>query len=418
MQYFIVFVAAVVLVLLARGALGPAAARRAVPVLLLAFALRLVVHVLVIRSGALDYGGDNFEHESRAMEIVSLWEREGIRYVTSDDIKSLYSVTVPYHIFAAVIYLCGGPAPLACTAVVALLACALCVIVYRLARLIGADERAAFVLLVITAFMPAFLYHTSDMFKDGFNAFLVIACLGLGASNARRLDVRKLLLLVPLLWALWYVRSYMVFMCAAPLLLSVTRLKHALSMRSLVLIVALLLASPTLIMDSAPVRAMQEQLDYGQSANVVRSNAEGGSGVVFQDGGNPWAALGPKLGYTLLSPFPWADGSLAFQLGKIEVLVWYVILLCAVSGAARLWRTDRRLFWFLLLFIVPSTIAYATAVANIGLIFRQRIPITMVTSLLAALAWTRRPPEEHTPTAPARRPRAAQPALSGRVRRT
>jgi hypothetical protein len=41
------------------------------------------------------------------------------------------------------------------------------------------------------------------------------------------------------------------------------------------------------------------------------------------------------------------------------------------------------------LFVVPSTLAYATSMSNIGLMFRQRMPITIVVSLLSALMWTR-----------------------------
>ena len=46
--------------------------------------------------------------------------------------------------------------------------------------------------------------------------------------------------------------------------------------------------------------------------------------------------------------------------------------------------------------------------SNIGLMFRQRIPIVMVTSLLSAIAWTRTPPYGGPPAE-----RAADPEASG-----
>ncbi len=402
MEYIVVIVAAVLLVVMAHTTLAPPVARRALPVLMAAFALRLVVHVLVLRSNGLGYGGDNLSYEARALGIVELWRHTGVHFVTSDELGSVYGVAVPCHVFALVMYLCGGPAPLACTAVVALIACAVCVVLYRFARVVGADERAAFRLLVITAFLPGFLLHTSDTFKDGFNAFLVVACLGLGASNMQRFDPRKVIALVPLLWALWNVRPYMVFMCALPLLVGVARIRRALSGRGLVVFAVLLI--PVLVLlqgvdrggdlgadQSGPFGAVQEQLDRGQSEHTRLANAEGGSGVVFDDEGSAWNALGPKLVYTLLSPFPWMSGSLALQLGKIDTLLWYWLLCCAVLGARRLWRHDRRMLLIILLFVIPGSVAYATTMSNIGLIFRQRMPIVMIASLLAAVAWTRTP---------------------------
>ncbi|MEU6427949.1 hypothetical protein ABZ860_18835 [Microbispora sp. NPDC046973] len=391
MEYVVVAAAAAMLVFLVQACLEGAVARRALWVLLLAFAVRLLVHLLVVRTGLLPYGGDNYAYFKRALDIVAYWDREGMQFVTADQIPALYSVTVPCNIFAFIFYLCGGPAPLACTSVVALVACALCIVMYRFAGLIGADERAAFRLLVLTAFIPALLLHTSDMFKDGFNAFLVVACLGLAASNVQKFDVRKLLLLAPLLWALWNVRPYMVFMCGLPLVLGFVGSRRALPMGVLALVavvLSLFVFFPETTQDVA-LGSLQEQLETGQSEAVRSANAQGGSGVVFDDGGNPWSALGPKLLYTLLSPFPWSGGSMVLQLGKIETLLWYYLLFWAVRGARDLWRHDRRVFMILLLFVVPCTIVYATSMSNIGLIFRQRIPIVMAVSLLSAFAWTR-----------------------------
>lgn len=392
MEYVIVVTLTALCVLMVHASLDTREANRVLPVVLAAFFVRLIVHVLVMRSGVIGYGGDNHTYQTRALEVAAYWNREGFRFVTSDQIGSLYSVEVPCNLFGAVVYLVGGPAPLACTAVVALIACGLCVVMYRVARLIGADEPAAFRLLIFVAFLPAFLVHTSDTFKDGINAFLVVACLGLVASNVRRFDVGKLLMLVPLLWALWHVRPYMVFMCGLPLIFGLSSIKRRLSVRGLV-VSTVLLAVVLALLEGAggnsPFSMMQEQLDHGQSAVARNANADGGSGVLFEDSGNAWGAFGPKLLYTLLAPFPWMSGSLALQLGKIDTFFWYYLVYSAVRGARRLWSYDRTLLFVLVLFIIPSTIAYATTMANVGLIFRQRIPIVLVTSLLAAIAWTR-----------------------------
>ncbi|WP_169989198.1 hypothetical protein [Microbispora sp. H10836] len=395
MEYLVVVATALMLAVLVQ--VGFASGRaRVLLVLAAAFAARLAVHVLVLRGGLLEYGGDNYIYESRAFEVVAYWKVHGLSFVTSEQIADLYSVSVPCNVFALVIYLCGGPATLACTSVVALVACATAVAMYRFARVIGADERAAFRLLVVTAFLPVFLLHTSDMFKDGFNAFLIVACLGLAASNVRRFDVRKLLLLAPLLWALWNVRPYMVFMCALPLFLGAVGARRALSLTGLALLVGLL--TPVLVFpgatENSAVVAMQEQLERGQSQSVRISNAQGGSGVVFDDGGNAWNALLPKVLYTLLSPFPWTGGSMTLQIAKLDTLLWYLLLFHGMRGFRLLWRHARKMALILALFAAPCTIVYATTMSNMGLIYRQRLPIVLVVSLLAAASWSRARPRE------------------------
>ncbi|WP_326641773.1 hypothetical protein OG884_02720 [Streptosporangium sp. NBC_01755] len=391
MEYILVAFCVIILVFLVQVNFETGVAGRVLSVLLAAFAVRLAIHVLLIRNGGMWYGGDNLIYEIKAMEIVEEWRRQGFDFVVPGEGEIQKSVALPCNLFAIVIYLCGGKAPLACTALVALVACALCIVIYRFARLLGADERAAFLLLVLSAFTPAFLVHTSDMFKDGFSVFLVVACLGLSCSNMQRFDMRKLFMLVPFMWALWHVRPYMVFMCMPPLLLSLLGSRRALSPRIMTVFAMALVGTLYFFGDFAGIgvlETMEDQLEYGQSDTVRRSISSQDSGVTFADDGNPWGALGSKLLYTLLSPFPWTEGSMMLQLGKIEAFIWYFLLYSAVRGARRMWCYDRRMLFVLLLFIVPGIVAYATTMGNIGLIFRQRMPILMVTSVLSAVAWT------------------------------
>ncbi|HUR05180.1 MAG TPA: hypothetical protein VM347_21730 [Nonomuraea sp.] len=420
MEYLIVAATVITLVVLVSVSFDKQAACRVLPVLLAAFALRLVVHVAVVRPDAVGYGGDYLGYEAMSLETAAFWQREGFQFATSVPADHFHSVALPCYVFAVVMYLCGGPAPLACTAIVALIACALCIVMYRFARVVGADERPAFALLAITAFSPMFVLCTSDTFKDGFNAFLVVGCLYLTVSNVRRFDLRKPLMTLSLFWALWNVRAYMVFMCGVPALLGVMGSRGAAFTRALVVSAGLLLSGLFFfgyfdgggLMDTA-----LGQLEFGQSEEARRAYASQGSGVLFDDSGSAWGSLIPKLLYTLLAPFPWADGSATLQLAKIETLVWYFMLYSAVRGARRLWRDDRRVLLILLLFIVPSTIIYATTVANVGLIFRQRIPIVMVASLLSAVAWSKRRPPADTEEAAPRplRTYSSNPSGSGRA---
>ncbi|GII83255.1 hypothetical protein Ssi03_12450 [Sphaerisporangium siamense] len=413
MELLIVVLIVAALVVAVRAGLDAPVARRVLPVLLAAFAARLAAHVMLKGGALFDYGGDNVLYDLWAQEIADQWKRDGISYVTVNGAGRLYGAALHCNLLALLRYICDGPVPLASAALMALLACLLCVVMYRFARMLGADDRGAFWLLVVVAFMPGFLLHTSDSYKDGVNALLVVASLAVGVSLTRRCTLGKLLTLVPLLWALWNIRPYMAFMCVLPLALGISGLRQVVSLRSLVVLTALamvVLFRFDFVMQSEPIEAMRDQLEYAQSPDVQRSNAgvsgwRNGSGVGFEDDGSPWGALGAKLVYTLLSPFPWTPGSLALQLGKIDTCLWYLLLCFGLAGGRRLWRRDRRTLLILLLFLVPSALAYATTMANIGLIARQRIPLVMVTSLLCALAWSRTPSEsQDTPEGGAESP--------------
>jgi hypothetical protein len=360
-----------------------------------AFAVRLFVHVVFLRSELLEYGGDNWNYEGLAYRIASDWRLTGIRFMTESDIPSLHGVAVPCNMFALLAFATNGePIPVAATAMIAVIAFILCLVIYKFSMLMGADDKSALRLFVITALGPSFVIHTSDMYKDGLNALLVVGALYIAVDVAKRFSPSKLVLLGPVLWMLWHVRPYMVLMCALPIVLGLIGLKRVLSVRgALVTMIALLVA--LVVLESGGERGAvdyaQETFDSATSQTVREANAEGNSGVTFDDGGKAWGALAPKLAYTLFSPFPWSSGTLVFQLGKLETFLWYYLLYSAVRGLGFLWKNSREELLLLAMFLVPATLAYATSMSNVGLIFRQRMPIVIVTSILSSVVWTHLP---------------------------
>jgi hypothetical protein len=401
MEFLIVLIMLAALVGFVRMSFDEHVGGKLLPYFVIGFIGRLVVHVAVLRSGLLNYGGDSLSYEGFADVVNAMWRANGMSFITDTDYPAMKSVAVPINAFALVQLVCGGRAPIACTALVALVASALCIVIFRFAKLIGADDDASMKLLLFNLFGPSFVIHTSDMYKDGINAFLVVTSLYLAVHISKKVSVFRIVAIVPLLWCLWYVRPYMVFMCLLPLAVAFIGVKRALSAWGVsVMLLALvggLVVTSGSDQDPEALTFAQEQFERGSSEAVKQDNAQGGSGVTFDDGGNPFGALGPKLVYTVLAPFPWAGGSVAFQLGKIETMLWYYMLYCALRGLPWFWKHERETLLLIALFVVPSTLAYATSMSNIGLMFRQRMPITICVSLLSALVWTqsskRRAPE-------------------------
>jgi hypothetical protein len=239
-------------------------------------------------------------------------------------------------------------------------------------------------------FSPGFLYYTTGTHKE---AFVVVCTIGAVSASIRltqRLSWPQALMGAFWLLGLWRVRYYLVFVAMLPLVVSFIISRASIAVRALALFGALaalaVVSTSTSFTDDLSDRATRAY-DVGTSAGSREWNALGGSGVQFDDNGKAWGALGPKLAYTLFSPFPWTGGSVGLQLGKIDTMLWYYLVYLAIKSGRRLWTEDRVLLLSMLAFLVPTTLLYASTMANIGLIFRQRFPVVLLTACLSARAF-------------------------------
>lgn len=376
-------------------AAGQARAKALPGILMGGYALRLILQILVIRNVQFfshAVGGDSFLYEAWGRMIAMIWSRSGIHFVTASELPEIGATSLPPNLFALFTYINGGePTQLACTAIVALAAGLTALNLYTLSVQFGAERESALLFTAILYFQPAFLFYTSDMYKDGLVVCLTIGALGSALRLAYRFSVLHAVIGVLCLAALWFVRFYLIFVTVAPLVVGVVGLNAKGFARSIVAalllaVAALVLAGYTDILQLASERATQT-FERGTSEAVISANSVGGSGVVFDDGGNPLGALHAKLAYTLFSPFPWAGGSLGFQLGKLDVFLWYFTVYRAIRGAR---RADRRLVLMLATFIVPCTLMYAMSMSNVGLIVRQRLVVVAATTILAAICAPRK----------------------------
>ncbi len=399
MQPSIAILFGILSIAVATGFSRPSHRSKILGIVAFSFVFRLLLHAFVVRNLAFFShgvaGGDCNIYENYGEIIATMWQMDGIQYVTADVLPDISRISLICNLYACIIYICGPGSSFACTALIAFLACLLCLVMYRFTLEMGASDRIAFGTFVITIFSPSFIYHTSDMYKDGINALLVVSTLYLGLSSAKRFSIIKLALIIPILWALWNVRPYMVFMCLVPLPLAFLGTQQTFSLRktigSLVLMGAMI-AAVAYGASKSVISGAETQFAHGTNADARTYNSsQGGSSVVFDESSDsPWSAIGPKLAYTVFSPFPWTGGSIGLQLAKIDTLIWYYILFSAARAVQFMWRRDRQTLLMLLLFLVSGFLAYATTMANIGLIFRQRMPLVMVTTVLASVYWTHR----------------------------
>lgn len=336
-------------------------------------------------------GGDTGFYEEGAWLIARMWFSQGIHYVTEVELPFLNHATLQSNAYALVILLNGGDrATFGCAALGAFVAAIAFLMVYRLARFLGAESGQALWVTALLYFSPGFVFYTTGTHKEAFVAACTVGAVSASVRLSRELSWKQALFGTIWLVALWRVRYYLVFLALLPIVVSFIFSRVHIVARALVILASVavfaIVATSSRVAEDMADRA-SHAYDVGTAGNSRDWNALGGSGVHFDDGGNAWGALGPKLAYTLFSPFPWTGGSLGLQLGKLDTLLWYYLVYLALKAGRRLWATDRVLLISLLAFLIPATLLYASTMANIGLIFRQRFPVVLLTACLAARAW-------------------------------
>jgi hypothetical protein len=337
-------------------------------------------------------GGDCSAYESLAWFIARFWDSQGLQYITSEQIPEIGPTSLPPNLFALIIYLNGGELTrTGCVSVIALAATLCCYNLYKLAVEMGANPDISLKVAGLMLFSPGYFFYTADMFKDGLVAFLIIAALGAAFRLARRFSVQQLVIAGLSVVALWYVRFYLIFLALAPLATGILGTGKRSFLRPVFVILGATVLMGIVGNVSGAVNELSTRanatFDLASSKDVRDWNRIGGSGVAFDDGGSPLGALHLKIAYTLFSPFPWQGGSAAMQIGKLDALAWYYLFFRATKASRRLFNEDRTLLMMFLIFILPTTVAYATTMSNIGLVLRQRIPIVLMGSLLACLSW-------------------------------
>lgn len=384
----------VLLVVMANALVAPADRARFVGLLLIAYVARLAAFWISMNVEFFTNGGtsgDWVQYQVLGDMTAKMWNLRGFFYATKDDIIWIGHASLPVNIFALIFYLNGEVTMIGGAVIVVFFTCLNSLNAYSLAIECGADKEKAFRITAVMLFLPSFVLYTCHMYKDGMVIFFVFGALAAAIRLSKKFSVLQLLVAATCFVSLYLVRNYLLFVAAGPVLVGLVGLNGKAFGRTLLAIFALAIiglavAAASNIFNDLATEA-QTTFEIGTSANVINSNARGGSGVQFDDGGNPWATLPLRIIITLFAPFPWEGGSLGFHIGKIDAGVTTFLAYKAFRGLPQLWRKDRTLVAIILLFVIPLTVAYALGLANVGLVLRQRMPIVFVFSFLAAIVW-------------------------------
>ncbi len=276
------------------------------------------------------------------------------------------------------------------------------VLIFRIARQIGASPSAALRSGWLVAITPAFIFWSGSLYKEG----LLLLILSLAIHHALRLQANwrtQSFLILSLCFAgLAALRLYLALIMAVAMglcLLFGRAKKHMsraelpvvirqamVAMLFVIIMTAVYFASRAREVMPADFEALlgqiqtsRDDLSHTQSGYLPDANVS-----TTQDAAR-FMPLG--LAYFLTVPLPWQTGSIRQNMAIPDTAVWLLLYPVILIGMA---QALRRNFQGSILLIVASVglcLFYALLVANVGSAYRLRIQIWLLWAPFLGLGW-------------------------------
>lgn len=412
---------------------------------LLRFAAGIVGWLLTVWF-ALPFLQDAFSYEEIGASIANDWlaGRSSAwldAVVSNPNTHEAWGITV----FIAVFYwLLGGFRAIpVLIAVYSLFTAIAPVLVYRIARQLGAAPNTARVGAWLTVFSPAFAFWAGALYKEG----LVLLLLLLAMYHVLRLQAKLSLWSVAILTfsliALFSLRSYLSLAASAVAVIGLVFGRSAtakpgtapLTLLRQGLIIGLFVAAMAVVGFTSTLQQVvptDTQSVFSQIQSSRSDLATAGSGYLpGADVSTPEAAvafLPVGLFYFLTVPWPWDLGALRQTLIIPETAFWVLLYPVLLLGMVRGLRRNFQGSILLVTMSMAICIFYAIFIGNIGTAYRLRIQVWVLWAVFAGWGWewlqekfasrrTLRIPRKTSLTLPPARPartRPASPRLAGR----
>lgn len=360
-------------------------------VLLLGYFLRLVVRTfnrnwVIFSDGQTLGGGDAVTYETRADWVIQLWHRLGMHFVTNKEMPGFYDVSLPPNLFAFVGHFNHGYSAIGNVSVTAFIASLTALVLYYTYVLHDPKRKISFYVMCALFLSPSFVTYTSDSFKEGILIFFTMSIFSIYFHMNRRNFYVLLPCLILCFIGLEGTRYYLVYALLPSSLIwvfwahkeKILNLNTAFKIMTVLLIFSVMAIGVYLRLDE-----ILHAVSVGYARDSLESNMSGGSGVNLGGTQLTFWVFPIKILYTLFAPFPWQAGSLGLQLSKFEMLFWYFMTYWTCRGAWIFSKRDPLMVLIPFVFIVGMTLVYAGTFENIGLMFRQRLVVFFVASILA-----------------------------------
>jgi len=292
---------------------------------------------------------------------------------------------------------------------------------YRIAAELGTSHRTAMFGARIIAFLPAFVFWSSALYKEG----LILLCINIAFYYALRFQrfpkpsyflavgfclfvlygLRVYLvpmLAIPLVFGIWFQRSQGLGSTAGP---TANRTIAGLVLFGIIFAVifqnVLSLENPIQEtfydwqgVGEAPPGSMIAQINLGigqiNASRMDLANAPSGylKDVRFYNIRDLLVFLPKGMMYFLSVPLPWQIGSLRNNIGIVDSGMWlFLFYPLIVTGLTKLWKRDFPAVVMLIGGSLGMLILYSSFIGNIGSVYRMRIQIWLLWVPFVGIGW-------------------------------
>lgn len=251
---------------------------------------------------------------------------------------------------------------------------------FRVTRLIGANETAALRAAKFMAFFPSMVLWSSLMVRDVWVQYLLVRIAKEMSELKGRIIPSRIISLVVLIWLLTQFRAYLLYAVLGPFILGFVLSRSKDLLRNLLLgsFFALGLAYFGSL-SGTDSKVQTFDLVELQRLRSWSSSAAADSGFAAEaDVSTVGGALGflpTGLTYFFFAPFPWQIGSLQQSLAVPETLFFYTLVPGIMAGILFLFRKRLPDSVGVLLMTATVTFGYAIGQGNVGTLYRHKAQV-------------------------------------------
>lgn len=351
------------------------------------------------------FGGDSITYDQRGLRLSEIWFGQAPLFdELSQKVLSTAGSGWGMYYIVAFVYSIVGQNILAAQYFSCVVGAATAPAIYICAHKIFNNVRVARISAFIVAFCPSLVLWSSQLLKDGFIIFLLVATMIALLNLLEKFDYVSLLVLILSLFGIISLRFYIFYMVAVAVVGSFAVGTDTISGRSVLRRLAALFvigigitqlgvlqrAGKEIenISDLEKLQATRQALVTAQS-DIGKDKGSGfGEDLDVSTPEGAISAIPVGFTYMMLAPFPWQIRNFRQFITLPEMILWWSSLPFLVLG---LWYTIRHRFRGsvgVLFFTFMLTVAYSIFQGNVGMAYRQRAQIQVFLFIFIAVGLT------------------------------
>jgi hypothetical protein len=364
-----------------------------------AFAIRLWIGFIIYGWDlSAIFGDEDSSGYIGGWDYASNWYKNGFDGFISD-IYEIFLVKQnwgQYMLWAFVMFIAGGPSQLIVSVLNSFAGSILVIVIYRMAKKLF-DFQTAKVAAVLMTFWLSLIILSAGTSKEMLVICLEWLILYMAIRNPKGLTQKNVLISALLMIALYTIRFYAFYMCAAAFFIRaiIANKKHFVrnSILGFILVASLLVILNATGAINKDIERFDKQNILMETWRVnVATSTGSGTDIYSEYKGNSIAAVPIATVYFFFAPFPWeifGSGSLRNSFAVVENIILIFLFILGFPYIKTFFKER----FFQLFPIIVFCVLYAGlqiwGMSNVGLAWRHKQTIMPLFFLLAALSLTK-----------------------------